>query len=269
MDLKLDGKVALVTGSSKGIGEGIARGLAREGAIVIVHGRDKTKTEEVAHDIVAQGGHAHVVVGDLTHDDEVQRLVDEAQSLIGPIEIVINNAGGSGETEDWSTTRPETWALGYDRNVLAAVRVTSRLLPSMRRAKWGRIVNISSLAALMPPSKRPDYAAAKAAMIAMTASLAKAVAVDGITANSVSPGTIHSASLDEAFRTAAIARGVAADAPWSDIEQTALPMFAQVPMGRVGTLEEIADAVCFLVSPRASYITGANLRLDGGMWPGL
>jgi 3-oxoacyl-[acyl-carrier protein] reductase len=269
MDLKLDGRVALVTGSSKGIGEGVARGLAREGAIVIVHGRNKTRTEEVAHDIIAQGGCAYVVIGDLTNDDEVQRLVDEAQACVKPVEILINNAGGSGEPQDWATTRPETWAIGYDRNVLAAVRIITRLLPSMREAKWGRIVNISSLAALMPPFKRPDYAAAKAAMIAMTASLAKAVAMDGVTVNTVSPGTIHSVSLEEAFRKAAVNQGLAANTPWAEVEQTALPMFAQVPMGRVGTLEEIADAISFLVSPRASYITGANLRLDGGMWPGL
>lgn len=96
MDLKLDGKIALITGSSKGIGEAVARVLAREGAIVIVHGRDKTKTEEVAHDIIAQGGHAYAVTGDLTNEDEVQRLVDEAQAFVKPVEIVINNAGGSG-----------------------------------------------------------------------------------------------------------------------------------------------------------------------------
>ena len=106
-------------------------------------------------------------------------------------------------------------------------------------------------------------------MIAMTASLAKAVAKDGVTANTVSPGTIHSVSLDEAFRKAAIDQGLAIDAPWPEVEQKVLPVFAQVPMGRVGTLEEIADAVAFLVSPRAGYITGANLRLDGGLWPGL
>ncbi|MGO4570001.1 SDR family NAD(P)-dependent oxidoreductase [Rhizobium sp. 2YAF20] len=269
MDLKLDGKVALVTGSSKGIGEGVARGLAREGAIVIVHGRNKITTEEVADDIVAQGGRAYAVFGDLTNDDEVQRLVDDAQSFVRPVDIVVNNAGGSGEPEDWTTTSPETWASGYDRNVLAAVRVTTRLLPSMRVAKWGRIVNISSLAALMPPAKRPDYSAAKAAMIAMTASLAKEVAMDGITANTVSPGTIRSIKLEEGFRKVAAGQGLALDAPWTEIEQRVLPMFAKVPMGRVGTLEEIADAIAFLVSPRASYITGANLRLDGGMWPGL
>lgn len=269
MDLQLDGKVALVTGSSIGIGQGIAQALAQEGAIVVVHGRNKAKAEDVANDIVAQGGRAYVVVGDLTNEDDVQRLIDQAQSFVKPVQIVVNNAGGSGPSEDWTTTRPETWALGYDKNVLAAVRVTTRLLPAMRELQWGRVVNISSLAALMPPAKRPDYAAAKAAMIAMTASLAKSVAKDGITANCVSPGTIRSASLEQAFRTAAATRGLAMDAPWSDIEKTALPMFAEVPMGRVGTLEEIADAVSFLVSPRAGYITGANIRLDGGMWPGL
>lgn len=269
MDLKLDGKVALVTGSSKGIGEAIARGLAREGATVIIHGRDRVKTQEIAHDIVSEGGHAHAVTGDLTRDDEVERLIDEAQAFGKPIRIVVNNAGGSGGTEDWVTTRPETWAAGYDRNVLAAVRVTSRLLPAMRAEKWGRVVNISSLAGLMPPAGRPDYSAAKAAMIAMTASLAKAVAGDGITANTVSPGTIRSVSLDAAFRKAAAGHGLGQDAPWAEIEEKMLPVFAAVPMGRVGTLEEIADAVAFLVSPRAGYITGANLRLDGGMWPGL
>jgi NAD(P)-dependent dehydrogenase (short-subunit alcohol dehydrogenase family) len=269
MDLKLEGRVALITGSSKGIGEGVARGLAREGAVVIVHGRNKARTEEVAHDIVAKGGRAHAVAGDLTKEEDVRHLVDEAQAFIRPVGILVNNAGGSGEPEDWVSTRHETWAAAYDRNVLAAVRVTARLLPQMRDAKWGRVVNISSLAALMPPAKRPDYGAAKAAMIAMTASLAKAVAADGITANTVSPGTIHSVSLDAAFRRAALSRGLAADAPWTEVEQAVLPTFAQVPIGRVGTLEEIADAIAFLVSPRASYITGANLRLDGGMWPGL
>ncbi|OON38997.1 3-oxoacyl-ACP reductase [Izhakiella australiensis] len=269
MDLQLAGKVALVTGSSKGIGEGIAHGLAREGASVIVHGRSRARAEEVAQAIIAQGGSAFVVTGDLTDDAAVQRMVDDAVAQAGPVEIVINNAGGSGSAQDWTTTQAEAWASGYDKNVLAAVRVTRRLLPAMRQAGWGRVVNISSLAALMPPAARADYAAAKAAMLAMTASLAKAVATGGITANSISPGTIHSAALDSAFRQAASGHGVAADASWQTVESVALPLFAQVPMARVGTLEEIADAVAFLVSPRAGYITGANLRLDGGMWPGL
>ncbi len=269
MDLKLDGKIALITGSSKGIGEAIARALAREKAIVVVHGRDKGQTERVARDICAQGGRAYAVVGDLTIDEDVWRLVDAARALAGPIDILINNAGGSGDAEDWTNSRPASWASAYDRNVLAAVRVATRLLPGMRAAKWGRVINISSLAGLMPPAARPDYSAAKAAMNAMTASMAKAVAADGVTVNTVSPGTIHSARLDSRFREVAVERGLAENASWELIEQTVLPLFAQVPVGRVGTLEEIADAISFLASPRAGYITGVNLRLDGGMLPGI
>jgi NAD(P)-dependent dehydrogenase (short-subunit alcohol dehydrogenase family) len=211
MDLKLDGKVALVTGSSKGIGEAIARGLAREKAVVVVHGCDRTQTERIAHDISTLGGRAHAVVGDLTVDDEVQRLVDEAEALAGPIDILINNAGGSSDAEDWSNSRPASWASAYDRNVLVAVRVATRLLPTMQAAKWGRIVNISSLAGLMPPATRPDYSACKAAMNAMTSSMAKAMAAHGITVNTVSPGTIRSARLDTRFREVALERGLADD----------------------------------------------------------
>jgi NAD(P)-dependent dehydrogenase (short-subunit alcohol dehydrogenase family) len=267
MDLKLDGKVALISGSSKGIGEAVARGLARENAIVIVHGRDRAKAEQVAREVVADGGRAHAVVGDLTLDADVERLVAEAHALVGQIDILVNNAGGSAGTEDWTNTRATTWASTFDRNVLAAVRLTSLLLPQMRAARWGRIINISSLAGMMPPASRPDYSAAKAAMIAMTASMAKAAALDGVTVNTVSPGTIRSISLETAFRAAALANGMAEGTPWEEIEQFVLPMFAHVPLGRVGTVEEIADAIAFLVSPRAGYITGSNIRLDGGMLP--
>lgn len=269
MDLKLDGKVALVTGSSKGIGKAIAGGLAREKAIVVVHGRDRNQAEKVAHDIAGQGGQAFAVVGDLTIDDDVTRLVDEARMLAGPIDILVNNAGGSGDAEDWSNSRPASWASAYDRNVIAAVRVTTRVLPAMQAARWGRIVNISSVAGSMPPATRPDYAACKAAMNAMTASMAKAVAADGVTVNTVSPGTIRSDRLEARFREVALARGLPDGATWEAIEQAVLPVFAQVPLGRVGTLDEIADAIAFLVSPRAAYITGVNLRLDGGMLPSI
>ncbi|MCC8397045.1 SDR family NAD(P)-dependent oxidoreductase [Paraburkholderia sp. MMS20-SJTR3] len=271
MDLQLHGKKALVTGSSKGIGEAMTRKLAQEKATAIVHGRNERQAEQVANEIIVQGGHAYVVVGDLTRDDDVQRLVEDAVKLAGPIDILVNNAGGSGGSKElWANTQPSSWASAYDRNVLAALRVTNRLLPGMKQSGWGRIVNISSIAATMPPPAAPDYSACKAAINAMTASMAKAVAADGITVNAVSPGTIHSAALDSRFREVAAERGVAdKHAPWPVTERAVLPMFAQVPVGRVGRLDEIADAVAFLVNPLAGYITGANLRIDGGLSPGL
>jgi NAD(P)-dependent dehydrogenase (short-subunit alcohol dehydrogenase family) len=270
MDLQLDGKTALVTGSSKGIGEAIARKLAAEKAVVIVHGRDRAQAERVANTILAQGGRAYLVTGDLTQDDAVQRLVEDAEALVGSIDILVNNAGGScSAKETWQNTQPASWIAAYDRNVLAALRMTTRILPGMQQRKWGRVINISSLAATMPPPSAPDYSACKAAMNAMTASMAKAVAADGVTVNAVSPGTIHSATLDARFREVATEHGLEKDAAWEEIERTVLPLFAQVPLGRVGKLEEIADATAFLASPLAGYITGINLRIDGGLSPSL
>lgn len=265
MDLQLNDKIALVTGSSKGIGEAIAMALAREGVNVIVHGRDRVQAERVVNAIVGMGGRAYAVLGDLTQDEAVEHLVCQAEQRVGVIDIVVNNAGGSGPKNDWQTTTAEGWASTYDRNVLAAVRVSKRVLPGMRRARWGRVINISSGAATMPPATGPDYAAAKAAINAMTASMAKAVAADGITVNTISPGTIKSARLEEGFRAVAEARGIAAkDSPWEDIHRRVLPLFADVPLGRVGELSELADAVAFFASPLAAYITGTNLHVDGG-----
>ena len=270
MDLQLNGKTALVTGSSKGIGEAIALTLAHEGAVVVVHGRDRTQAERVASAIIAQGGNAYAVVGDLTEDDAVERLVQDAERQAGAIDVLVNNAGGSGGSkESWETAKPASWMAAYDRNVLAALRMTSRLLPRMRQDKWGRVINISSLAATLPPPSAPDYSASKAAINAMTASMAKAVAADGVTVNAVSPGTVHSAALDTRFREVAVEQGLGSDASWEDIERTILPQFAQVPIGRVGTLDEISNAVAFLASPLAGYITGTNLRVDGGLSPSL
>lgn len=209
--------------------------LAVEGIIVIVHGRDRALAVRVTDEIVASGGRTHVVVGDLTRDDDLERLAGDAVALAGPIDILVNNAGGSGgKSESWEQSRPEAWASSYDRNVLAAIRVTTRLLPAMRSARWGRVVNISSVAATMPPATGADYAACKAAVNAMTTSLAKAVAADGVTVNAVSPGTIHSAALDAAFRRVAAQRAVTdPGAPWSEVERVALPVFAQTAWTRV------------------------------------
>ncbi len=270
MDLQLAGKRALVTGSSIGIGEAIARTLAQEGASVAIHGRDAGRAQTVAGSINAQGGTAVVVTGDLTDDGAVRTIVADSRRLLGGVDILVNNAGGSGEKHAWEATPTDGWIATFDRNVVAAIRLTNLLLPEMRAAGWGRIVNISSLAGVLPPATGPDYSASKAAMNSLTKSLSKAAAADGITVNAVSPGTILTPKLEAAFRKQAGDNGwTASDAPWAEIERAVLPHVFDVPAARVGRPEDIGRAVAFLCSPLAGYVTGVDLYVDGGAMPAL
>ncbi len=150
------------------------------------------------------------------------------------------------------------------------LRLTNRLLPAMRAARWGRIINISSMAGTLPPPTGPDYSACKAAMNNMTLSLAKSAAADGITVNAVSPRTVFTPKLEAAFRDLAAKNGWAGkDENWPEVEAAVLPHVAPVPIGRVGTAGDIANAVAFLCSPLASYIIGMDFRIDGGMMPAI
>lgn len=270
MELGLAGKRALVTGSSIGIGAEIAHALAREGVTVMVHGRDEARTGKVVESITGKGGQAIAVLGDLTADAAIAALLRQVDDRIGGLDILVNNAGGSGDKHRWEETPLDAWIATFDRNVLATVRLTNAFLPRMRQAGWGRIVNVSSLAGVMPPATGPDYSAAKAAINNLTVSLSKTAACDGITVNSVSPGTIRSEKLEAAFRRMAQAHGVSGEAPWTDVEHAVLNSgtFA-VPAGRVGDTADVANAVAFLCSPLAGYITGVNLRIDGGAMPAL
>lgn len=270
MDLQLTGKRALVTGSSIGIGEGIAQALAAEGVAVAVHGRDHERTQRVTASIIERGGNAVTVLGDLTREDEAQHVADHVVRQLGGVDILVNNAGGSGDKYVWDQAPAGVWADAFNRNVLAAVRLTNRLLEPMRRAGWGRIVNISSAAGVMPPATGPDYSACKAALNNMTVSLAKAVAQSGITVNSISPGTILTPKLETAFRQLADVNGwTSGNAEWSEVERAVLPSVVQVPIGRTGRIGDIAYAAVFLCSPLAGYITGEDLRIDGGLVPTL
>lgn len=257
MDLGLSGKRALVTGSSTGLGQAIAQTLAAEGASVVVHGRDASRTQAVADGIRAGGGAAEPVTGDLATDAGV----DAVAAIAGDVDILVNNAGyydGLG----WPELTADLWTQIYQVNVVSGVRMIERLVPGMRRRGWGRVIQIGGGLAIQPAAGQPHYNATLAARHNLTVSLARELAGTGVTSNIVAPGAILTGPVrDMAVRAAAL-HGWGQS--WDDIESAAANEWFPNDVGRFGRPEEIASAVAFLASTHAGYISGADLRVDGG-----
>ncbi|HDZ57842.1 MAG TPA: SDR family NAD(P)-dependent oxidoreductase [Pseudomonas xinjiangensis] len=268
MELRLEGKTALVTGSSAGIGVGIASMLAAEGAMVVVHGRNIERAQGVAAKIRQQGGRCAVVCGDLANRAGVDQVAETVLEVSGGIDILVNNAGGSPETADpgWFFTGTDTWLETYQANVLAAMCLVQALVPAMRERGWGRVINISTAAAITPTSAQPDYAAAKAAMLNMSLSLSKALSGTGVTSNAISPGMIRTAGLNTFLANFATKRGW--DNDLARAEAYVLKGAGQT-VAKVGEVEDIAYAVAMLASPRSDFINGTNMHVDGGISPSL
>jgi 3-oxoacyl-[acyl-carrier protein] reductase len=262
MDLKLKGRRALVTGSSSGIGEGIARMLAQEGCAVVVHGRNRERAEKVATEIKAAG----VAIGDLSTDEGAAAVHAAARSALGGnIEILVNNAGGSstGNTSKAPIDiKLEDWVSNYHANALSSVRLCRHAVPEMIAAKFGRVINISSAVAVQPNNLGSDYSIAKAALNNFTVSLAGSLKGVGVTVNTVSPGVI---AVDGLIR---FGRKKYGDDNMSIEEITkrlaAEKVFDLPPAGRLGTPQDLALVVCMLASPLSGFVTGANYRVDGG-----
>jgi 3-oxoacyl-[acyl-carrier protein] reductase len=257
MNLQLENKRALVTGSSRGIGEAIGKALAAEGVAVVVHGRDEKRAHRVADEITRSGGRAAIALGDLASDAEAKRVADAALAAFGGIDILVNNAGVFHARGWWDTT-PAQWIEIYNQNVAGSVRLIQALAPLMRERHWGRIIQVCSGMGLLPGPQMADYAATKIVNVLTSVSLSLELADSGVTVNTVSPGPIRTPGSDDLFNAMARERG--ADAKDGMIKG----LVSQLTVRRFGEPEEIADAVVFLVSPRASYINGVNLRVDGG-----
>lgn len=244
MELGLAGRRALVTGSYRGTGSAIAESLAAEGVEVLVHGFEPGQADEVVERLVASGGEARAVVGDLLTDDGVDELIEQTGV---DLDIAVCNYGlASGGR--WTTATTDDWLDSYNKNVLSVVRVANALVQPLAARGWGRIVLLGTIGTDSPAAKRPQYYAAKGALPIMTQSLAKELAGSGVTVNLVSPGLITTPEVLERLgdRSVEEAYGL------SNLT------------GRPAEPGQVADLVTFLCSEQAGAINGANYRIDGG-----
>ncbi len=263
MDLQLEGKCALVTGSSRGLGEAMARSLAAEGAKVIVHGRNREAAEQVAQSIGGRDRVA-VVLGDLADAGAVDRIASEAGAAFGGVEILVNNAGLLGP-DDWNNVAMSEWLALYATNVAGPARLSALLASGMEARQWGRLIHIGSLAAGVGLPMCPSYAATKAALTAMSSSLAKRFGRHGITSNILGVGVIANLT-----QSGWINEDEGAPDPTYEFMTTIPDGHLHInPTGRSGTPEEVAFAVTLLASPRSSYVNGTLVRVDGGCVPTL
>ncbi|MEU1618783.1 SDR family NAD(P)-dependent oxidoreductase [Streptomyces sp. NPDC005722] len=261
MNLNLEGKRALVTGSSAGLGEATAKMLAAEGAAVVIHGRDKDRTAQVAEGIRRAGGTVSTALGDLA-TDEGAAAVAQAATEDGPVDILVNNAGFYRHLS-WADASPAEWTDAYNINVVSGVRMIRHLVPAMREHGWGRVVTIGGGLASQPMNTHPQYNATLAARHNLAVSLARDLKGTGVTSNIVSPGAILVEATKEFVTALGPARGWGQT--WEEVQPNAVEALIPNDHGRFGKPDEIAAAVAYLCSDYAEYMSGATIRVDGGL----
>lgn len=246
MKVDLHGKVALVTGASRGIGEGIARRLAETGARVIVAARGEDRVREVASEIVAAGGDAEGVALDISSPD-ARDVISTLIEKEGKIDILVNNAGITAD-DLFLRMKQDAWDRVISTNLDALFPITQEIVKKMIRARWGRVINITSIVGMMGNPGQTNYAASKAGMIGFTKALALEIGSRNVTVNAVAPGYIETAMTEGMTGEAKVA------------------LESRIAIKRLGTVDDIAHATVFLASEQASYITGQVLNVSGGLY---
>lgn len=247
--MSLSQRVAFVTGASQGIGRTCALRLAKDGATLALAARSKEKLEELVNEITAAGGKASAFALDVAEEEQVKPAIRTAIAQFGKIDILVNNAGITRDQLVMRMKRAD-WDAVLQTNLTSAYLCIQNVIPSMLKQRWGRIINISSVFGQMGQAGQANYAASKAGLIGLTMAIAREVGSRNITCNAIAPGFIETAMtavLSEEFKQSAV---------------------KQIPLGRVGTTEDVAGAVAFLASDEASYITGHVLNVNGGMLMG-
>jgi 3-oxoacyl-[acyl-carrier protein] reductase len=245
----LDGRVALVTGASQGIGRACAIRLAKEGARVVLAARSLDKLQQVESEIASAGGEAASFAMDVAQEEQIKSAIKSALERFGKIDILVNNAGITKDQLVMRMKRPD-WDAVLNTNLTGPYLCIQQVIGSMLKQRWGRIINITSIFGQMGQAGQANYASSKAGLIGLTMSVAREVASRNITVNAVAPGWIQTAMTDVLS---------------PELKET---MTKTIPLGRAGTDQEIAHAVCFLASPEAGYITGHVLNVNGGMLMG-
>jgi 3-oxoacyl-[acyl-carrier protein] reductase len=252
MDLELKDKVAIVTGGSQGIGKATALRLAEEGASVVIAARGRERLDKVALEIRAAGGRVAAVQADVSRAEDCARLVAEAVKAFGRLDILVNNAGTSA-TGEFESVTDDIWQADFELKLFAAIRLARLAIPHMKQQGGGRIVNITNIGAKQPRAKSMPTTVTRAAGLAFTKALSKEFAPHKILVNTVCIGLVRAGQHERKAAKAGVA-----------VEQLYADMAKDIPLGRVGRAEEVANAIAFLASEAASYITGTSINLDGG-----
>lgn len=260
MELGLKGKKALVCASSKGLGLAVARRLYAEGCELVMCARDKIELQKAAADVASFAGRVkepQIIAIDLSRAEVISEFAKQAVHALGGIDILVNNVGGPPPSSAQDTSA-DAWRQGFDQIFLSAVLLTQALTPSMKDQKWGRVITLTSLSVVEPIDHLVVSTAMRVGVTAFMKTLSKELAPWNVTANTVLPGVIHTDRIVNLRKSKAERDGTSLDA---EMDKTA----RSIPMGRLGRPEELADLVAFLASECSSYITGANIPVDGGL----
>lgn len=258
MDLKLNGKKALVLASSQGLGLGIATKLCEEGADVMISGRNEQKLRDAAFGLTQKGpGKSSFCVADLSNSDASQSLFNAAIKEFGRVDILVNNVGGPppGTVEEQTI---DTWRAQFEIMVIRFIELANLCLPGMREGKWGRVLTVASSSIIQPIAGLSVSNTIRSAIVGWNKSLANEIARDGITANILAPGRIQTERVTQIDALHARKENISVD----EVRQRSM---ATIPAGRYGTVDEFGSVGTFLLSEQASYITGTIIRCDGGI----
>jgi 3-oxoacyl-[acyl-carrier protein] reductase len=264
MDLGLKGRACVVTGASRGIGRETARLLRAEGANVLLVGRDEERLGGAADEANAvgaeRGGRAETLILDVTADDAGEQMTTAAEERFGALDVLVNNAG-TARWRDLDQVPDEDWRAQYELNVIAPLHAMRAAIPAMVERGWGRVVNVCSTAGKRPSSAMPEYSVAKAAELSLSRLFADRYAKSGVLVNAICPGPVESEMWMEPGGLLDQSRRMSG-AP--SREQALADAGSKRPIGRLAQAEEIAAAIVFLCSERASYVSGAAWSVDGG-----